>query len=52
MAATLDELRSFSPLVENDGYARITPEGSLNARDHYGATARVRAAIARAKSKR
>ncbi|MFA5941238.1 MAG: argininosuccinate lyase [Sinimarinibacterium sp.] len=50
---SLDELRSFSPLIEADVYARITLEGSLAARDHYGATspAQVRAAIARARSK-
>ena len=51
---TLAELQQFSPLVENDVYARITLEGSLNARQHYGATApaQVRAAIARARATR
>jgi argininosuccinate lyase len=46
-----EELRGFSPLVEADVYAVLTPEGSLNARDHYGGTApaQVRAAIARAR---
>ncbi|WP_028009080.1 argininosuccinate lyase [Solimonas flava] len=49
---TLAELQQFSPLVEADVYARITLEGSLNARNHYGATApaQVRAAIARARA--
>ena len=48
---SLDELRKFSPLVQKDVYARITLEGSLAARDHYGATSpkQVRAAITRAK---
>jgi argininosuccinate lyase len=48
---SLDELRRFSPLVEQDVYERLTLEGSLRARNHYGATApeQVRAAIARAR---
>ncbi|MEQ1440129.1 argininosuccinate lyase [Fontimonas sp. SYSU GA230001] len=51
---SLDELRRFSPLIEADVYARITLEGSLAARNHYGATSpeQVRAAIARARSAR
>jgi len=51
---SLEELRQFSPLVDEDVYARITLEGSLNARNHYGATApaQVRAAIARARAAR
>jgi len=51
---SLEELRQFSPLVDPDVYARITLEGSLNARNHYGATApaQVRAAIARARAAR
>ncbi|MDR3419426.1 MAG: argininosuccinate lyase [Nevskia sp.] len=50
---TLDELRRFSPLVEADVYERLTPEGSLGARNHFGATApqQVRAAIARARNR-
>ncbi len=50
----LDELRGFSPLIEADVYERITLEGSLAARNHYGATspAQVRAAIARARARR
>jgi len=49
---SLEELRQFSALVEADVYERITLEGSLNARNHYGATApaQVRAAIARARA--
>jgi argininosuccinate lyase len=49
---TLDELQRFSPLIEADVYARITLEGSLAARNHYGATSpeQVRAAIARARA--
>jgi len=49
---SLAELRQFSALVEEDVYACITLEGSLNARNHYGATApaQVRAAIARARA--
>ncbi|HUP91509.1 MAG TPA: argininosuccinate lyase [Solimonas sp.] len=48
---SLEELRRFAPLVAEDVYPRITLEGSLAARDHYGATApdQVRAAIARAR---
>ena len=51
---SLDELKQFSTLIENDVYERITLEGSLNARNHYGATApaQVRAAIARARAAR
>ena len=50
-ALSLAELRKFSKLIDKDVYARITLEGSLNARNHYGATspAQVRAAIKRAR---
>ncbi|HEY1077885.1 MAG TPA: argininosuccinate lyase [Fontimonas sp.] len=50
----LDELQQFSPLIAADVYERITLEGSLAARDHYGATSpkQVRAAIARARAAR
>ncbi|HVT36241.1 MAG TPA: argininosuccinate lyase, partial [Nevskiaceae bacterium] len=49
----LRELQQFSPLIEKDVYARITLEGSLAARNHYGATSpkQVRAAIARARGR-
>ena len=50
---TLDELRSFSPVVENDVFEVLTLEGSVAARDHPGGTApaRVRAAVARARER-
>jgi argininosuccinate lyase len=45
----LDDLRGFNPLIDNDVYAVLTPEGSLAQRDHVGGTAphQVRAQIAR-----
>ncbi|HMN65264.1 MAG TPA: argininosuccinate lyase [Burkholderiaceae bacterium] len=45
----LDELREFSPLIDADVGAVLTPEGSVASRDHVGGTAprQVRAAIAR-----
>jgi argininosuccinate lyase len=50
---SLEALRAFSPLVGEDVYAVLTPEGSVAARDHVGGTApvQVRAAIARARSR-
>jgi len=47
----LDELRTFSPLIEADVATVLTPEGSVAARRHVGGTApeAVRAAIARAR---
>jgi len=52
-ALPLDSLRTFSPLIEQDALALLTPEGSLAARDHIGGTApnQVRAAIKRARGK-
>ena len=49
---TLDELRGFSPLIDDDVYAVLTLEGSVCARDHLGGTApsQVRAAVARARA--
>ena len=46
---TLERLREFSPLIEDDVFAVLTLEGSVAARDHVGGTApnQVRAAIAR-----
>ena len=46
---TLDELRAFSNLIEDDIFAVLTLEGSVAARDHLGGTApnQVRAAISR-----
>ncbi|NMM27883.1 MAG: argininosuccinate lyase [Glaciimonas sp.] len=48
---TLDELRTFSGLVESDIFAVLTLEGSVAARDHIGGTApnQVKAAIAHAR---
>jgi len=50
---TLDELRSFSPLVGDDAFAVLTVAGSLAARDHLGGTApaQVIAAIARSRAR-
>ncbi len=49
----LQQLRAFSPLVGDDVYAVLTPEGSVAARAHVGGTApaQVRAAIARARAR-
>src|SRR3546814_11452648 len=49
---SLAELRTFSELIGEDVYAKITLEGSLAARNHYGAhsPAQVRAAMARARA--
>ncbi|HEY4541450.1 MAG TPA: argininosuccinate lyase [Noviherbaspirillum sp.] len=46
---SLDELRSFSPLIDSDVSQVLTLEGSVCARDHVGGTAprQVQAAIAR-----
>ena len=48
---SLSTLQVFSPLVEDDVYQVLTPEGSLASRDHIGGTApvQVRAATARAR---
>jgi argininosuccinate lyase len=44
---TLDEMRAFSPLIEQDIFRVLTLEGSVAARDHIGGTApnQVRATI-------
>ena len=46
---SLEELRQFSDQIEDDVFAVLTLEGSVNARDHIGGTApaQVRAAVAR-----
>lgn len=46
---SLDELRQFSEQIEQDVFAVLTTEGSVNARDHIGGTApaQVRAAVLR-----
>jgi argininosuccinate lyase len=50
---SLADLQRFSPLIEANVFERLSLEGSLAARDHYGATApaQVRAAIARARQR-
>ncbi|MFN9773589.1 MAG: argininosuccinate lyase [Burkholderiales bacterium] len=49
----LETLRRFSPLVGEDVYAVLTPEGSVAARDHIGGTApaQVRRAVAAARAR-
>ena len=49
---SLEELRQFSDQIEQDVFAVLTLEGSVNARDHIGGTAprQVRAAVARGKT--
>ena len=49
----LAELKAFSPLIDDDVFAVLTVEGSLNSRNHIGGTSpeQVRAAIARARSR-
>ncbi len=48
---SLDELKSFSPLIASDVYDVLTPTGSAQARAHIGGTApdQVRVAVARAR---
>ena len=50
---TLDELKQFSDVIEEDVYLVLTLEGSVASRDHFGGTApdQVRAAIVRAKER-
>jgi argininosuccinate lyase len=52
-ALSLAELKTFSPLIEQDAFAVLTPEGSVAARDHIGGTApkQVLAAVARARAR-
>ena len=49
---SLDELRQFSEQIEQDVFAVLSLEGSVNARDHIGGTApnQVRAAVARGRA--
>ena len=49
----LAELKRFSPLIEEDVRAVLTPEGSVASRSHIGGTApeAVRAAIERARGR-
>src|SRR5690606_15285224 len=48
---SLDELRQFSDVIEQDVFDVLTLEGSVNARNHLGGTApaQVKAAVARAR---
>jgi argininosuccinate lyase len=50
---SLNELKAFSPLIDDDVYAVLTIAGSLAARNHIGGTApaQVLAAIGRARSR-
>ncbi len=50
---TLDELRAFSPVIEDDVFEVLTLDGSVAARSHPGGTApgQVRAAITRARER-
>ena len=49
---SLEEMRAFSPLIEQDVFAVLTLEGSVAARNHTGGTApdQVRKAIAQARA--
>ena len=46
---SLEELRKFSDQIEQDVFAVLTLEGSVNARNHVGGTApaQVKAAVVR-----
>ena len=50
---TLEELQTFSDVIEDDVYLVLTLEGSVASRNHFGGTApdQVRAAIIRAKER-
>ena len=50
---SLEELRGFSPAIDEDVFQYLTLEGSVAARDHFGGTApnQVRQAIARARAR-
>ncbi len=52
-ALSLEELKSFSPVIESDVFAVLTVEGSVAARDHIGGTApaQVRKAVKRARKR-
>ena len=49
----LNKLREFNPMIEEDVYLVLTPEGSLNSRNHLGGTApgQVRQQITRIRAK-
>ena len=50
---TLEKLKSFSNVIEKDVYKRLTLEGSVNSRNHFGATApaQVKSAIQNARQR-
>lgn len=50
---SLEELRNFAQIIDQDVYEVLTLEGSIATRDHFGATApqQVRAAILRARAR-
>jgi argininosuccinate lyase len=50
---SLTELQQFSSDINDDVFAVLTLEGSVNARDHFGGTApaQVRAAVIRARAR-
>ena len=52
-AMTLETLRTFSPVIEQDVFDVLSLQGSVASRNHYGATApqQVRAAIDRARKR-
>ena len=52
-ALSLKQLQSFSPVIAEDVFARLTLEGSVASRNHFGATApaQVRDAITRARAR-
>jgi argininosuccinate lyase len=50
---SLAQLQAISPQIEQDAYAALTLEGSVQSRDHVGGTAprQVRAAVAAARAR-
>lgn len=52
-AVSLDTLKGFSELIDDDVYDVLSPKGSIESRNHYGGTApaQVRQALARARQR-
>ena len=52
-ALTLEDLRGFSPVIDEDVFDALSLEGSVGARRHFGGTApeRVRDAVAAARAR-
>lgn len=50
---SIEKMQEFSPLIEDDVFACLTLEGSVNSRDHIGGTApkQVKQAVERAKNR-